>query len=136
VKHYSDLGFDPKFSDIADSDLASYTAHPIDTIEPLPEVQSDYRTAAKTHMATLEAIDFWMSNAANPRLAWITVALTFDLTSVRGWTEVQIANHLGVSPSTLSRATARFREMAGLDHAGGLKSIHQSNGDKPTSIQA
>jgi hypothetical protein len=53
----------------ADSDLASYTAHPIDTIEPLPEVQSDYRTAAKTHMATLKAIDFWMSNASNPRLA-------------------------------------------------------------------
>ena len=37
VKHNSDLVFDPKFSDIADSDLASDSAHPIDEIEPLSD---------------------------------------------------------------------------------------------------
>jgi hypothetical protein len=69
VKHYFDPGFDPKFSDIADSDLASYTAHPIDEIEPLPEVQSDYRIAAQTHMATLKAIDAFMTESENPRIS-------------------------------------------------------------------
>ena len=123
MKHYSDLGFDPKFSDIADSDLASYTAHPIDTIEPLPEVQSDYRTAAKTYMATLKVIDTYITDSENPRLAWIVIALTFDLTSVRGWTEVQIANHLGVSPSALRCATAKLREMVGIDSAGSIRAI-------------
>jgi len=47
VKHYSDLVFDPKFSDIADSDLASYTAHPIDILEPLSGNPDPYRAAAK-----------------------------------------------------------------------------------------
>jgi hypothetical protein len=51
--HYSDAG---KFSDPADWDVAYVGPNQIDEIEPLPEVQSDYRTAAKTHtcMATLK----------------------------------------------------------------------------------
>jgi hypothetical protein len=68
-------------------------------------------------------IDAFMTDSENPRLAWITVALTFDLASVRGWTEVQITNQLGVSASTVRRSTARFREMAGLDSAGSIQAI-------------
>src|SRR5271165_3068844 len=47
----------------------------------------------------------------NVRLAWITVAITFDLTSIRDLTETEIANELGVSSAALRCATAKFREI-------------------------
>ena len=58
------------------------------------------------------------ANASDPRLAWTAIALTFSLTLDRGLSVTEIAGQMGVSPLTLSRATARFREMAGLDSAG------------------
>jgi hypothetical protein len=123
VKHYSDFGFDPKFCDIAESDLASYCEHPVDILEPLPDEQTEYRRAALAHLRVLLRIDECMSNSESPRLAWITVAITFDLTSIRDLTETEIANQLGVSPATLRCATAKFREMVGLDSAGSIQAI-------------
>jgi hypothetical protein len=58
-----------------------------------------------------------MSTSSDPRLAWITIAITFDLTSTRGLSLTGIAAQMGVSPQTLSRSTAEFREMTGLDQA-------------------
>jgi hypothetical protein len=121
VKHHSDLGFDHKFHDVADSDLASYAAHPIDEIEPLPDNPDPYRGAALDHLQVLLAIDEFMTVSENPRLAWITVAITFDLISIRGLTPVEIAKQLGTSAAEVRRATARFQEMANLDSAGSIQ---------------
>jgi hypothetical protein len=115
VKHRDPYSGAAKFHDPADWDAACVGPSQIDEIEPLDDVAATpYRAAALSHLRVLLAIDEYMSTSSDVRLAWITVAITFDLTSVRGWTEVQIANHLGVSPSTLRCATERFREMAGL----------------------
>jgi hypothetical protein len=120
VKHHELYSDAAKFSDPSAWDCASYTPDMCAEMgEPLPDVQSDYRTAAQTHIATLKAIDVFMATASNPRLAWITVALTFDLTSVRGLSLTEIAGEMGVSPQTLSRSTAKFQELAGLDPATG-----------------
>jgi hypothetical protein len=104
VKHYSDLVFDPKFSDIADSDLASYTAHPIDELEPLLDDPDPYQAASLDHLRVLLAIDAYMMDSENPRLAWITVAITFDLTSTRGLSVTEIAGQMGVSPQASRQA--------------------------------
>ena len=123
MKHRDPYSGAGKFSDPADWVAAYVEPSQIDEIEPLPDVQSDYRTAAQTYMATLKTIDVFMSTASNPRLAWITVALTFDLTSIRGLRVTEIAGQMGVSPSALRCSTARFREMAGLDSAGSVQVI-------------
>jgi len=74
VKHRDPYSDAAKFSDPADWDNDCVEPNQIHEIEPLPEVQSDYRIAALTHMATLKAIDLFMSTASDPRLAWTTVS--------------------------------------------------------------
>jgi hypothetical protein len=69
-------------------------------------------------MARLRTIDVFMSTSSNPRLVWITIAITFDLTSNRGLSVAEIAGQMGISPQTLSRATAEFKKMAGLESGG------------------
>jgi len=95
----------------------------MDEIEPLPEVQSDYRIAALTHMATLKAIDQYMADSEDPRLAWTVCSTVFDLTSTRGLSMGEIAGQIGVSPQTLSRATAEFKRLANVDSAGSIQAI-------------
>ena len=54
------------------------------------------REAALDCLRTLLAIDAYMADSENPRLSWVTVALTFDLTSIRGLSLTEIASQLGV----------------------------------------
>jgi hypothetical protein len=75
---------EPEFQDPADWDIASYTAHPIDSIEPLPDHSTSYRDAALECMKILRSVDVFMSRATDPRLAWTTVSHTIGLASTHG----------------------------------------------------
>jgi hypothetical protein len=50
VKHRDPYSGAGKFSDPADWDAAYVEPSQIDEIEPLPDVQNDYRTAAQTYL--------------------------------------------------------------------------------------
>ena len=75
---------------------------------------SGYRAAALGHLEALKKIDVWLANSDDVRVAWIAVALNFNLVSVRGWTLAAIAREVGVSESTLARSKAKFAELLGL----------------------
>jgi hypothetical protein len=51
-----------------------------------------------------------------------------------------ISGQLGCSPATLTRSIARFKTLAGLNSAGGVRFIRPgaglSNGDKPATVQS
>jgi hypothetical protein len=121
VKHHDHYSDACKFSDPADWDAAYVGPSQIDEIEPREDTISPYREAALDHLRVLLTIDEFMTVSENPRLAWITVAITFDLISIRGSTSVEIAKQLGTSAAEVRRATARFQEMANLDSAGSIQ---------------
>jgi hypothetical protein len=68
----------------------------IDEIEPLPDETTNYRTASLKYLETLKAIDSFIVSSRDARLAWVVIAMTFNLTSVRGWTLPAIADAIGV----------------------------------------
>jgi len=78
-------------------------------------------TGALTHLETLKAIDVWLSTSTDVRLAWVTVAITFGLTSTRGWTLAAIAKTIGVSESTLTRSKAKFAKLIRIDGGRGVQ---------------
>ena len=55
------------------------------------------------------AIDRFIEAAEDARLAVVAVALVLGWPSTRGLTVPEIAEQLGVSTSTITRACARFR---------------------------
>ena len=118
--------------DPAGWDRASYSAHPIDSMEPLSDEPNGYRSAALYHMRIMWVIDDFITGAPDARLAVVAVAVVLGWPSARGLTLGNIADQLGCSPSTLTRCIARFREMAGLSSGGQLRPGAGSlNGDKP-----
>jgi hypothetical protein len=130
-----DFSFDePEFCDPADWNLASYTAHPIDSIEPLPDHSSLYRDAALECMKILRSVDVFMSRSTDPRLAWVAVASAIGLSSTAGLSEAEIGRQIGLSELRVRRATAKFTKLANLDPAGGLRALGQirSNGGPPS----
>ena len=116
---------EPEFQDPADWNAASYNAHPIDSIEPLPDHSSSYRDAALECMKILRSVDAFMSRATDPRLAWVAISCTLELTSTSKLTEAEIARQIGVSEHRLRRAMNKFTKLANLDPARGL---FRSNG--------
>jgi hypothetical protein len=134
-----DFSFDePEFLDPADWNAASYNAHPIDSIEPLPDHHTAYRYAALECMKILRSVDVFMSRATDPRLAWVAISCTLELTSTSKLTETEIARQLGVSEHRLHRAMNKFTRLANLDPAGGLRPLGQirSNGGPPSKKTA
>jgi hypothetical protein len=122
-----DFSFDePEFCDPADWNLASYTAHPIDLIEPLPDYRTSYRDAALECLGILAAIDLFVSQAQDTRRAWVVVALVLGLDSVAGMSHAKIARQLGISELCLRRAVARFTKFANLDSFVGSDSFNQT----------
>ena len=89
--------------------------------EPLPDVVNGYRAAALAWLKIMFAVDEFILAAEDARLAVVAVAVVLGWPSTRGLTVPEIAEQLGVSTSTITRACARFREMAGLDSAGGVR---------------
>jgi hypothetical protein len=53
VKHHAH-DFDSEFNDPAIWNSASYTAQPIDDLEPMPDASNDYRKAAIEHLQILK----------------------------------------------------------------------------------
>jgi hypothetical protein len=130
---------EPKFVDPASWNAASYNAHPIDSIEPLPDRSSLYRDEALRCMRILRSVDRCMSRAKDPRLCWTIVSIAIGLDSTAGLSETQICRQPDLSDQSLHRATARFAKLANLDPAGkGLRSFGQfrSTGEPPTTKTA
>jgi hypothetical protein len=107
--------------------------------EPLPEAPNDYRAAALAHLQLMLCIDEFITAAEDARLAVVSIAICLGWPSTRGLTAPEIAEQLGCSPATITRACARFREMANLDSAGRLGSVRPgagSNGAGPAAVRA
>jgi hypothetical protein len=125
-----DFSFDePEFLDPADWNLASYTHHPVDDLEPLPDHSSSYRDAALECMKILRSVDVFMSRSTDPRLAWITVSIAIGLNSTAELSQAAIAKQIGVTEQSVRRAVGKFTRLANLD-PGGLRALGQvrSNG--------
>jgi Homeodomain-like domain len=118
MHHHRDPAPDNDFNDPGGWDKASYSAHPIDSMEPLSDEPNPYRAAAIYHLQLMYVVDEFVAAAPDARLAVIAVAVVLGWPSARGWTVPEIAGQLGVSASTITRACARFREMSGLPAAG------------------
>jgi hypothetical protein len=135
MRHFHEPAGLNDFDDPATWDAASYSAHPIDSIEPLSDEPNPYREAALHHLGLIYSIDEYLTEAKDARFAAIVVAIVLGWPSTRGLTVPEIAGQLGVSVLTISRACAGFREMAGLDASGRLRPGARSlNGDKPAVI--
>jgi hypothetical protein len=116
-----------EFLDPADWSLASYSHHPIDDLEPLPDHSSSYRDAALECLGILKSADAFVSQARDTRFAWVVVALVLGLDSVAGMSHAKIARQLSISELCLRRAVARFTKFANLDSFVGSDSFN-SNG--------
>jgi hypothetical protein len=126
MNHHRDCGADNDFSssDPAGWDRASYSAHPIDSMEPLSDEPNGYRAAALYHLQLMHAVDEFVTAAPDARLAVVAVAVVLGWPSARGLTVPEIAEQLSVSTSTIARACARFKTTAGLA-AGGRCSLYR-----------
>ena len=129
MNHHRDCGTDDDFfsSDPAGWDRASYSAHPIDSIEPLPEVSNPYRAAALFHLELMYSVDRFLEDAEDARLAITAISLVLGWPSVRGLSISNIAAQLGVSAANITRSMTKFREMSGLV-AGGIQFIRPGAG--------
>ena len=128
------------FDDPASWQKTSYSHHPCDDFEPLPDVVNGYRQAAIYHLRLIYAVDEFITAAPDARVAVVAVAVVLGWPSARGLSVGDIADQLGCSLSTLTRSIARFKTLAGLGvSAGGVRFIRPgagSNGDKPAAVQS
>jgi len=83
-------------------------------------------------------LNVFMSRATDPRLAWVAVSCTLELTSTSKLTEAEIARQIGVSEQSVRRAMNKFTKIANLDPAGGLRPLGQIqyNGESPSKKTA
>lgn len=109
-------------SDPASWDKASYSAHPVDSLEPLPENTDAYREACRKFLRVFLACDTYMCSSRDARLAWIQISIACGLPGVQGRTETAIAAEIGITKQALSRGVAKFLRMSSLSPAFGLKS--------------
>jgi hypothetical protein len=86
----------------------------IDELEPMVDEPTSYRRAAQSWLELLKAIDFWLATSSDTRLAWVSVAITLNLTSTRGMASAEIARQLGVTEGALTRSNAKFMKLTGL----------------------
>jgi hypothetical protein len=139
MHHFHEPAGSNDSNDPAGWNRASYSKHPIDSIEPLSDEPNPYRQAALHHLELMYAVDRFTEAAPDARVAVVAVAVVLGWPSARGLSVGNIADQLGCTPATLTRSIARFKTMAGLGPAGGVRFIGNgagSGGDKPASIQA
>ena len=134
MRHFHEPAGSDDFNNPGEWNKASYTPDLLAEIgEPLPEVPNGYRAAAIYHLGLMYVVDEFLTASPDARLAVVAVAVAFGWPSARGLTLGNIADQLGCSLSTLTRCIARFKTMAGLNSADGVRFIRQgvgSNGDK------
>jgi hypothetical protein len=134
MRHFPEPAGSNDFNDPSEWNKASYTPDYIAEIgEPLPEPVNGYRQAALHHLQLMYAVDEFLTAAEDSRLAVVAVAVVFGWPSARGLSVANIAGQLGVSASTITRACARFREIAGLGSAVGVRPGAGLSGDKPAA---
>jgi hypothetical protein len=138
VQHHFDPGSDSDtFNDPSTWQKASYDRHPCDDLEPIDLAPNGYRQAALTYLNLMWTVDEFITAAEDARLAVVAVAVVLGWPSARGLSIGNIAGQLGCTPAALTRSIARFKAIAGLDSAGGVRFVRPgagSNGDKPTLI--
>ena len=117
MEHDSESHNDP-----ASWNKSSYEAHPVDSMEPLPENTDAYREASRKFLRVFLACDTHMCSSGDARLAWVQISIACGLHSTRGRTETAVAEEIGITKQALSRGVAKFLRMSGLDPAFGLKS--------------
>ncbi len=110
-----------EFADCADWNLASFTADPVDLLEPETFEPNAFREAAIRMIVVLEAADTFVSGARDARLAWIQVSIALGLHSTLGKSETEIAAEMGITKQAISRGTVTFLRITGLSPAFGLK---------------
>jgi hypothetical protein len=142
MRHYHEPAGPSETNDPAGWDRASYTPDLLAELgEPIAEPRNDYREAALHFVRIMFCIDEFTTAAADARFAVIVVGIVLGWPSVRGLSIGNISAQIGCSPATITRACARFREMAGLgvSAAGGVRFVRPgagSNGDKPAAVRA
>jgi len=136
MRHFHEPAGLNDFDDPATWDAASYSAHPVDSIEPLSDEPNPYRAAALHHVGIMYAVDDFITAAPDARVAVVAVAVVLGWPSARGFTLGDIADQLGCSPSTLGRSIARFKTMAGLNVPMVRPVAGSLNGDKPAAVRA
>jgi hypothetical protein len=137
MRHFHEPAGSNETNDPATWGAASYSAHPVDSLEPLPDAPNPYREAALYHLQIMLAFDEFVTRATDARLAVVSVAVALGWPSTRGLSIGNIAGQLGCTTTALTRSIAKFREMAGLNSAGGIRPGAGSlNGDKPAAGQA
>jgi hypothetical protein len=109
-------------SDPADWNRASYSAHPVDDLEPLTINPSDYREASLHFVRIMFCVDTFIAASRDARLASIQVSIALGWPSTRGKTETSIAADLEITKQALSRGVAKFLRMTRIEPAFGLKS--------------
>jgi hypothetical protein len=70
-------------NDPATWDAASYSAHPVDSLEPLPDAPNDYRQAAIFHLRLMYVVDGFITAAPDARVAVVAVATVLGWPSAR-----------------------------------------------------
>jgi hypothetical protein len=141
MKHHFDRGSDSEtFNDPGGWNKALYTPDLFAELgEPLPEAVNGYRQAALHFCRIMFCIDEFITTAPDARIGVVAIAVVLGWPSARGLSIGDIAGQLGCSPPTITRACARFRQLANLNSAGGVRFIRPgagSNGDKPAAVQA
>ena len=133
MRHFHEPAGFSDTNDPATWHTASYSAHPVDSLEPLPDAVNGYRQAALAYLKVMLTIDEFLTAAPDARVAVVAVAVVLGWPSTRGLSVGNIADQLGCSPSTLTRSIARFKTMAGF--AGG--GVRPGAGDgKPAAVQS
>jgi hypothetical protein len=141
MQHHFDCCSDSDtFCDCADWNRASYTPDLLAELgEPIPDAPNGYRQAALAFLHVMATIDGFILAGSDTRVALVVVAIALRWPSVRGLSIDNIANQLGCTPAALTRSIARFKTMAGLNSAGGVRFIRPGaglNGDKPAAVRA
>jgi hypothetical protein len=114
VSHAQHAASVDDFNDPADWSTCLTSETAVDVLEPLPEPVNPYRQAALTHFRVLLAVDAFMTESEDPRLAWISIAVTANLHSVHGRSPGEICSEMGVAEEDLERSVVQFRALAGI----------------------
>jgi hypothetical protein len=75
MRHFHESAGSSDSNDPATWDAASYSAHPVDSLEPLPDAPNDYRQAAIYHLQLMFAVDEFITAAPDARVAVVAVAV-------------------------------------------------------------